>query len=81
MMETEPVGSNTAGRLLKPEEVAGRLGLSPATLQIWRITGRYGLPYIKAGRRIRYREEDVDDFVARRTVVPDSHNHLSPEAL
>lgn len=56
-----------ATSLLTQDQVARRLGIKPATLQIWRVTGRYNLPFIKCGRLVRYREEDVLAFIDRRT--------------
>ena len=36
--------------------IAGKfLSTAPRTLSIWRSTGRYNLPYYKAGGRVRYR--------------------------
>ena len=52
--------------LLTPEQAAERMGLRPQTLAVWRTTGRYGLPYIRAGRLIRYRPEDIDAFLNSR---------------
>jgi hypothetical protein len=31
----------------------------------------YGIPYIKVGRRIRYRRQDVIDYLQRNSTVPD----------
>jgi excisionase family DNA binding protein len=56
-----------ADPLLTQEQVAQRLGIKPATLQIWRVTGRYNLPFVKCGRLVRYREADVRAFIDRRT--------------
>jgi excisionase family DNA binding protein len=58
--------------LLTPQEAAKAIGVSPATLATWRSTGRYRLNYIKSGRLVRYREDDVREFIQRRTV---SHPH------
>ena len=55
--------------LLKPEEAARQLGVKPETLEIWRCTQRYPLPYAKIGRLVRYRQSDVDAFVKSRTVA------------
>lgn len=52
--------------LMTPDEVAGFLGVSVETLNVWRCTKRYDLPYIKAGRLVRYRAEDVEAFVQSR---------------
>jgi excisionase family DNA binding protein len=59
--------TNTPSALLTQDQVAHRLGIKPATLQIWRVTGRYNLPFVKCGRLVRYREEDVRAFFERRT--------------
>lgn len=55
-------------RLLTPEQAANTLGVSPGTLQIWRTTGRYNLPFVKVGGRVKYRAEDLQAFVERRTM-------------
>lgn len=53
--------------LLDPEQVAEALGVSPKTLNVWRCTGRYNLPFVKVGTRVRYRASDVEAFLERRT--------------
>lgn len=53
-------------RLLKPKEVAKLLGVEPATLTIWRCTGRVHLPFCKVGRLVAYREKDVVAFIESR---------------
>ena len=52
--------------LMTPEQVADYLGVSIETLNVWRCTKRYNLPYVKAGRLVRYRIEDVEAFVSSR---------------
>ncbi|MFP5306848.1 MAG: helix-turn-helix domain-containing protein [Gammaproteobacteria bacterium] len=59
--------TSSPSALLTQDQVAQRLGIKPATLQIWRVTGRYNLPFVKCGRLVRYREEDVRAFIDRRT--------------
>jgi excisionase family DNA binding protein len=49
-------------RLLTPQNVADRLGISTTTLSTWRSTKRYPLPYVKVGRLVRYQVADVDAF-------------------
>ena len=49
--------------LLTPEDVAEMLGVSTQTLASWRTTNRYGLPFIRIGRLVRYRTADVEDFL------------------
>ncbi len=55
--------------LLKPEQVAEILGVTPETLQVWRSTRRYPLPYVKVGRCVRYRMSDVEAFLQQQTVA------------
>ena len=52
--------------LLTKEEVSSILGVTIGTLAVWRTTKRYNLPYVKSGRLIRYREQDVHDFINSR---------------
>jgi excisionase family DNA binding protein len=49
-------------------EAAAYLGISPEALEIWRCTGRYQIPYLKIGRRVRYRRAHLDAWLASRTV-------------
>ena len=53
-------------KLMTPTEVAEILGVSVETLNVWRATKRYNLNYIKSGRLVRYRIEDVEAFIASR---------------
>lgn len=62
----------SASKLISPEELAAELKVPLQTLSNWRHTGRYNLPFIKCGRLVRYRREDVDQFLARRAVPPQS---------
>ncbi|MCP5306969.1 MAG: helix-turn-helix domain-containing protein [Chromatiaceae bacterium] len=54
-------------KLLTPEQVSDLLGIATHTLAVWRSEGRYNLPYVKAGRLVRYRESDVIAFLEART--------------
>jgi excisionase family DNA binding protein len=54
-------------KLLTPQEVAEHLGVTPETLNTWRATKRYPLVYIKIGRLVRYKWEDVLSFIENRT--------------
>jgi excisionase family DNA binding protein len=57
-----------AWRLLTPENVAEITGLSVETLAQWRSQGR-GIPYVKISRNcVRYRQSDLDDWLAERIV-------------
>jgi excisionase family DNA binding protein len=58
-------------RLLKTEEVAELTGLSVETLAQWRSQQR-GIPYVKISRNcVRYRQSDLDSWLAERTVLTD----------
>ncbi len=50
-------------KLLTTKEAADRLGLSKSTLDKARLTGD-GPPFAKMGAAIRYRPQDLDDWVA-----------------
>jgi excisionase family DNA binding protein len=52
----------SSSKLLTPQDVATRLGVSTTTLATWRCTKRYALTYIKVGRLVRYRLADVEAF-------------------
>lgn len=54
--------------LLTPQQAAEQLGVKPTTLEVWRSSGRYPLPYVKVGKLVRYRQSAVDQFVNDRTV-------------
>lgn len=40
--------------LLDDHAAAAVLDVSPGTLSVWRSTGRYALPFLKIGRKVRY---------------------------
>lgn len=55
-------------KLLSPQEVSALMGLSVETLAQWRSQGQ-GLPYIKISRNcVRYRQGDLDSWIAQRIV-------------
>ncbi|EKO3368778.1 helix-turn-helix domain-containing protein [Vibrio fluvialis] len=45
------------------KQAAEYLGLSEGTLAVWASTGRYQLPFVKVGRKVFYRQSDLDAFV------------------
>jgi excisionase family DNA binding protein len=55
--------------MLDEAAAAEMLGVRPQTLSVWRLTGRYSLPFCKVGRAVRYRRSDLDAFIASRTVT------------
>jgi excisionase family DNA binding protein len=55
--------------LLDEREAAKHLEVSDGTLSVWRSTGRYKLPFIKIGRKVRYRRSDLDAWLESRTRI------------
>ena len=55
------------GRLLRPLDVAARIGVPVGTLANWRCDGR-GPRYLKVGRHVRYRVEDLEAWLDRQVV-------------
>lgn len=53
--------------LLTDIQAAEILDVSPATLSVWRSTGRYGIPFIKIGFNVRYRRGDLMNWLDKRT--------------
>lgn len=54
-------------QLLTTPQAAEYLGgLKVNTLEIWRTQGR-GIPYIKCGRLVRYRLEDLEKYLTDQT--------------
>ena len=63
------------GSLMKPpldlfctEDAAAYIGAASHTLEVWRCSKRYNIPYIKVGGRVRYRRSDLDIWWKSRTV-------------
>ena len=54
-------------KLLDDKQAAEYLTLSPGTLSVWRSTGRYALPFVKIGHRVRYRLSDLDAWISSRS--------------
>lgn len=50
-------------RLLNRDEAATALGVRPQTLACWASSGRYHLPFVKVGRRVMYRQSDIEGFI------------------
>jgi excisionase family DNA binding protein len=53
--------------LLDDKAAAAVLDVSPGTLSVWRSTGRYALPFLKIGRKVRYRRSDLQAWMESRT--------------
>lgn len=54
-------------RLLTESEAAKFLDVKVCTLQVWRSTGRYALPYVKVGRNVRYVQSNLIHWLSART--------------
>ena len=55
--------------LLAEGEIARQIGVSLHTIRRWRHE-RKGPAYLRMGRTIRYRQEDIDEFIARSVNEP-----------
>jgi hypothetical protein len=54
--------------LLSPDETASRLRLSSKRiLEQWRFHKQFALRFVRIGRKIFYREEDVQAFIESQT--------------
>lgn len=53
--------------LLDERSAAELIDVVPGTLSVWRSTGRYNLPFIKIGRKVRYRRSDLLAWMEART--------------
>ena len=53
--------------LLDERAAAAVLDVTPGTLSVWRSSGRYGLPFVKIGRNVRYRRADLIAWLDSRT--------------
>ena len=55
-----------ATNLMDIEQAAEYLGLSVGTLYQWR--SQHKIPYIKVGRRVKFKIEQLDQWLSERTV-------------
>ena len=58
---------------LTEREVSSRTGLSLSTLRAHRFK-RKGLPYIKIGRSVRYRAQDLETFLLEHRIAPSGNS-------
>ena len=65
-MTTEIIPSNIRD-LCDDKTAADILDVTTGTLSVWRSTGRYNLPFVKIGRKVRYRRADLLAWLERRT--------------
>ncbi|WP_082885697.1 MULTISPECIES: helix-turn-helix domain-containing protein [Methylomonas] len=68
MVKSTTPNTNTAkDAMLDNAAAAEYLGISTGTLDVWRSTKRYAIPFIKVGRLVKYRQSALDAFLESRT--------------
>ncbi|PKN67862.1 MAG: transcriptional regulator [Deltaproteobacteria bacterium HGW-Deltaproteobacteria-15] len=63
------------GEYIPEREVESRTGIKVQTLRNWRHKGK-GFSYVKIGRAVRYRWQDVLDYMEDRKVDPERRDQL-----
>ncbi len=56
---------NLSNPLLTRREAANFLGCKENTLAVWATNKRYDLPFYKIGRLVKYKLDDLENFVLR----------------
>lgn len=51
-------------QLLTRKEAASYLGVKEQTLACWACAKRYRLPFVRVGRLVKYRLEDLNQFIS-----------------
>ena len=64
-------------RTLTDVEVAARLGVSRFTVRSWRLKGT-GPRFLKMGRAVRYRPQDVEEYERRALVDTQAQSDRTP---
>lgn len=64
--------NNSETLALTESEAARQLGISISGLRKWRRNGS-GPKFVRLGRLVRYRANDVKAFLDRHTVEPEAH--------
>jgi excisionase family DNA binding protein len=64
-----PKHSQSQDELFSNDDAADYIGVAHRTLEVWRCTKRYQIPFIKVGRLVKYRKSALDAFLEARTVV------------
>jgi len=60
------VPSASSGRIYTQKQLSKRIERPERTIERWRSTGD-GPPFVRLGRLVAYREEDVERWLASRT--------------
>lgn len=66
-ISTIPKSNTAKDAMLDNAAAAEYLGISTGTLDVWRSTKRYAIPYVKVGRLVKYRQSALDAFLESRT--------------
>ena len=66
--------------LITPEILAQRWNLNPTTLSQWRWNGR-GPQYLKLGRRVMYRLEDIEAFEEQQVRRDTSQDYIKQQMV
>jgi excisionase family DNA binding protein len=69
--------SSSETRILTDVQVAERLGVSRFTVRSWRLKG-VGPRFLKMGRAVRYRSQDVDEYERQALVETQAPSGHSP---
>lgn len=59
----------TRPMLMTQKQAAEFLGTTVGTLNVWRHCGKNTIPFVRWGRQIRYRKEDLDAWIASHVVT------------
>ena len=56
---------NEQSQMMTRKQASEYLGIKEQTLACWSSNNRYGLPYYKIGRKVKYKLEDLQNFIQR----------------
>ncbi len=56
-------------KLLSIEELSEKLGIPITTIYSW--TSKKKIPYIKLGRLVRFKESEIQEWISKKSVLPD----------
>jgi len=74
LLNLEKFQQEIINNMMNEKDAAKHLGMSVKWMQQARCYG-HGPKYIKIGRSVRYREEDLDAYLKYRTVAPGNANY------
>ena len=67
-MEEKNIENMGKGGLWDTQQAADYLSVSKSFLNIDRVNRRHGVPYVRVGSRVRYRQADLDAFLNKTRV-------------